>query len=161
MRSTLIVFSLLWLLLFSCLLYSGEAESADWMQLREATVTYRSFLPGGTDPLITQNPYLPNRAMDKELNLDVNLDLVNYLYWNNTVHSMTDSQYAPASGGQFRMVGLEMGFGVDMRRIYSELPISIGYHHFSRHLLDTASPYHFPCQDAIELKIYLYARGVH
>lgn len=157
MRKIVVTFCLIWILVFATLIYMGNPVRADWLEIDSATVTYRSFLPGGSDPLITQNPYQANKAMGKELNLDLNMDLFKYLYWNNTIHSMTD-QPVNASDGQFRMIGLEFGLGVDLRRVSRQLPFSFGYYHYSRHLLDTASPTHFPVLDAIEFKIYLYSK---
>lgn len=143
---------------FAVLLFFEPYSDADneIFELRQVEVTYRSFFGGGYDPLITQNPYQPNRALGKELNLQVNTDLGYLLYWNNTIHSMTDHEVGTNSG-QFRMVGLEIQLGVDIRKIVPEVPVSIGYYHYSRHLLDTEWGLgHWPVEDGIELKLRLY-----
>lgn len=157
MRKVLVTFITAWVTLFAVLLYLGAPSEANGLlELQQVDITYRSFFPGGVDPLITENPYLPGRNMGKELNLAVNMDLLEYLYWNNTVHSMTDEGNDGSS--QFRMVGWEFGLGVDFRRFGLGLPFSVGYYHFSRHTLDIATPNHFPVCDSLELRIYLYER---
>lgn len=140
------------------LLYRAPKAEADTIfRVKEVNVTYRSFFPGGTDPLITQNPALPDRALGKELNLTVNTDFLKYLYWNNTVHSMTDIEASTGAAGQFRMVGLETSLGIDLMRLWKVLPVSVGYYHFSRHILDSPGGLgHFPVLDAAELKLQLY-----
>lgn len=158
MRKILIFFFATWSLVFaSLLLFSGDSEADSLFELQQVALTYRSFFDGGVDPLITENPYLPNRAMGKELNLNVDTNILNYFYWNSVVHSMTDHEVGSDSG-QFRMVGLEFGLGLDVRRIWEGLPVQVGYHHQSLHTLDSASPYHFPVQDSVELKIFVYER---
>lgn len=151
-----------WIALMAVLLYrSPKAEAKGPFELQEVYVTYRSFLPGGTEPMITQNPALPDRALGNELDLTVNINLFKYLYWNNTVHSLTDRQAgAPTDPGQFRMVGLEMGLGIDLMRLWEVLPVSVGYAHYSRHVLD--APYglgHSPVEDSIEIKLHIYTKG--
>lgn len=149
---------LLWLVLvvLGLILYNSPiAEAGQVFDIKEVSVTYRSFFPGGTDPMITDNPYQPNKALDKELDLAVNMEVFQYFYWNNTIHSMTDKGL-DGSPGQFRMVGLETGLGIDFRSIWALIPASMGYYHYSRHELDTSAPVHFPVLDAIELKLYLY-----
>lgn len=153
-------FVLVWIVLMGLLLFlRGEADAFDVFQLREVTVIYRSYESGGVDPLITQNPYQPDKSLGQGLDLVVNVDLLKFLYWDNTVHSMTDRN-ATNAPGQFRMVGLEWGLGIDLKRVWRALPLSIGRYHYSRHLLDTEYGLgHFPLLDAWEIRLKLYERN--
>lgn len=158
-RTTWIRVILAILVVLSCIAYNQPiAEGFELIDMRDVTLTYHNFFPGGVDPLLTQNNLQLGHSMDKEINIGINMDIAKYLYWDNTVHSMTD--LGPSgTRGQFRMIGWEFGFGVDVRRIYSKLPVSFGYYHYSRHLLDTDSSLgHFPVEDAFEIKLYLYQR---
>lgn len=140
------------------LYYSDDTVAFDLFQVREMNVIYRKFDSGGTDPLITQNPNVPNRALNEEIDLQVNTDLLKYFYWDNTIHSMTD-QTLQGGQGQFRMIGLEWGLGVDLSRVWKALPVSIGHYHYSQHILDGTWGYgHFPVVDALEIKLQLYKR---
>lgn len=145
------------------LLYlGGEADAADWLELQKVDLDYKSYYPGGVDPLITENPSLPGRTLGKALNLEVNTNIFDYFYWNSTIHSMTDEVFnadGSSNPGQFRMVGLEMAVGIDLRTVYGELPVSIGYYHYSRHVLDTDNGLGpFPREDALEIRIHIYDR---
>ena len=136
--------------LFILLVFSNIVN-ADAIELKELSIEYKDFFPGGTDPLITQNG-LPDRTLGKELNLNIYTDIYEYCYWNNTVHSMTDEIIGSGGRGQFRMVGWEFSVGC---RLIQEL--DFGYYHFSRHNLDHLSTLgHFPVQDSLGIKIYLY-----
>ena len=124
---------------------------ADAFELKEVSLNYRDFLPGTYYPLITNNG-IPNRALDKELLLNLNSDLWKYGYWNNTVHTMTDKDATTGATGQFRLVGWEFRVGA---KVFDCL--DVGYYHHSQHLMDASLPYHFPTEDAVEIKIYLYS----
>ncbi len=136
-------------------LFAGLYARADGpFELKEVSISYKSFFDKGHDPLITDNG-LRGRALDKGIDLNMNTDVFHYLYWNNTVHSLTD-RGVDGGSGQFRMVGWEFGFGVDVRKAASYLPITVGYYHYSQHCLDCTYPFHYPVKDAIELKLFLY-----
>ena len=151
--------ALTWIALMAILLYkAGTVEAFDVLELREVTVIYRSYTAGSVDPLLTQNSYEPGRIVDKGLDLEVNSDVLGFFYWDNTVHSMTDRS-AVDGPGQFRMVGLEWRLGLDVERLCGALPLSIGWWHYSRHLLDTRWGLgHFPTADALEIKLKLFQR---
>lgn len=166
MVKRVVVFWLSWIVVVATgtMLLSSDSRSSEWLELQKVDLTYRSFFPGGTDPLITENPSLPGRTLGKELDLEVNSNVFDYFYWNSTVHSMTDEVFSSdglsSNPGQFRMVGLEIGIGVDLRKVSSELPVSIGYYHYSRHVLDaTYGSGPFPREDALEVKVHIYDRS--
>lgn len=159
MRKVIITFLLAWATLFATLIYlGGPAEAADWLELQDVSITYRSYFPGAVEPLVTQNSMAPGKNLGKELNVDINSDIFDYLYWNNTVHSYADEN-SEGGGGQFRVVGWEFGLGVDFRKIWRQWPVSFGYYHWSTHILDASWGLgHFPVRDSLELRIYLYDR---
>lgn len=145
------------LLLSIILAWAGRADAA-MFDLREVSVEGKHFFPGGHYPLITDNG-IDNRTLGEELNLTVKIDVLKYLFWDNTVHSMTDKVLNPdgsTAGGQFRLVGLEFGLGVDFSRMWDWLPVRVGYWHYSQHELDGVSQWHFPVQDAIAVKLIIY-----
>lgn len=148
-----------WIVLMALLLFkTGIADAFDVFQVREVTVVYRIYQPGSVNPLVTQNPLLPGREIDKGLDLEINTDLLKYLYWDNTVHSLTDRSALDGSG-QFRKVGLEWRLGVDLGRVWKALPLSVGWWHYSEHLLETQWGLgHFPVSEAVEIRIRLYKR---
>ncbi len=166
MLKRILIFWTAWvsIVVIGTILACKGSRAADWLELDSVDIIYRSFLPGGVDPLITENPNLPNRTLGKELNLQMNTHMFDFIYWDAVVHSMTDEVFVPdhtySTTGQFRMVGLELGLGIDFRRIYSQLPVSFGYYHYSRHVLDTvygSGP--FPREDALEIKVHLFDRS--
>lgn len=144
-------FLLVWLML-------GALARADGLfELKSVSIDAKSYFQGGVDPMLTYS--IPNRTLGNELNLAISTDVLNYFYWNNTVVSATDrvlNSDGSTSPGQFRMVGLEMTAGVDLRRFEMGLPFTFGYYHLSRHQLDAQYPWPFPRGDAVQLKIFLY-----
>ena len=130
----------------------AHCDEVTGLDLQEVSLEYKSFSSGGRDPLITQNG-LEDRALDKEVDLNVNIDILKYLYWNNTVHSMTD-RFTDGGAGQFRLVGWDYKLGV---RIFDSLHVQ--YEHFSQHLLDTTYKHgDFPVQDSLGFILYIYGR---
>ena len=127
----------------------SEAGDLGVLELREVSVDFKQFFDGANYPLITNNGL--GQALDKELNLNIKTDILNYFYWDSTIHSMTDKRLYSDKAGQFRLIGLEFGFGL---RVSSTL--EVGYYHYSQHLLDAEFPWHFPVVDAVQVKIYLY-----
>lgn len=121
------------------------------IKLSELSMDYISFFPGGYDPMITQNG-LKDRALGKQLDLNLNFDIFKYLYWDNKIHSMTDKRLIGSdTADQFRLIGWNFRFGA---RPLSYL--EIGYWHFSQHLLDTTYEHgHWPVQDGIQIKLYI------
>jgi len=138
------------------LLATSLARAGDFhfLELNELSLDLKSYMDGGHYPLITDNGLYGGRLLDKELNMTVKTDILHYLYWDSTIHSMTD-RTKDKQHGQFRTVGLEFGFGV---RLSSS--VEVGYYHFSEHMLDASFPWHFPVRDAIQVKFFLYrAKG--
>lgn len=154
-----LAFVLGWVTLMAVLIYNmGEANAFEILQVDEVTVVYRKFVDGSSEPLITQNPTQPGRAMNEEVDLTVNSSILKYLYWNSTIHSMTDKSAVDGSG-QFRMVGLEWGLGIDLQRVWRAIPVSIGRYHYSQHILDGEWGLgHTPLENAWELRLKLYKR---
>jgi hypothetical protein len=137
-------------LLFLFAASTAMSDDVSGVELHYVGIEYKKFFSGGRDPLVTQNG-LPDRELGEELNLSVDLSILNYLYWNNTVHSMTDS-YINGGVGQFRVVGWKYEVGT---HLFSFL--DVGLHHFSRHLLDYTYPYgNFPLQNAIVFRIKIF-----
>lgn len=140
---------------------SPDVDADDFISVKTVSIDAKSFFPGSHNPLITDNG-LPNKAMGQELNLNVDTDLATIFFWNNTIHSDTDDVInvdGSHSNGQFRLVGLETSLGIDFRQISSDIPVTFGYYHYSQHELDGVSPWHYPVEDAVQVKIFLYQRS--
>lgn len=138
------------LLLFLLNPTDTSADQFEGITLREVSIDYRSYFPGGTDAIL-KTTNIPNQQLDKKLDLHVNMDVLEYLYWDNMISSTTDKY--PNGGGQFRVVGWNFRFGI---RITNN--IQLGYFHYSQHLLDVLGTQHFPVEDAIQFKITIYRR---
>lgn len=122
------------------------------LELDELMVNYKDFFPNGHSPLVTENG-IPNRQLGKELSLQMNTSLLKYMYWNNMVHGTTD-EVPGTSSGQFRAIGYQFELGV---RLFNWFETE--YHHHSQHELDNVWPYgHWPVEDAISIKIYLWRK---
>ncbi len=146
------------LLLISLFAFDSKAEQlynpndTGWhlMELDELAFTYIDYFPNGHSPLVTDNG-LPNRQLGKGIALNMNANVLKYLYWNNKVHGTTE-ELVGTNKGQFRLIGYQFEFGL---RPFNWLEVE--YHHHSQHSLDHVYPYgHFPVEDAIQIKIYLW-----
>lgn len=121
----------------------------DVFQLDDLSIHYTTFFQGSQDPLLMQSN-LPDRQLDKQLDLHLDTSIFQNVYWKNTIHSFTDNTIGTNSG-QFRAVGLNLKIGV---KLFDWL--DVGYTHFSEHLLDATYQYgSFPRQDGAEVIIYL------
>jgi hypothetical protein len=87
--------------------------------------------------------------MGKQIDLNVNADILTYGFWENRVHSMTDETVD--GPGQFRVVGWNYRIGVHVSKY-----LDVYYEHFSRHLLDTTYPTAFPVQDSFGIKLRIF-----
>ncbi len=136
----------------ACILWAQCVDAREFklIELRETTIAYRSFLPGGSDASITDNG-LSNKTLGEEVNLHVNVDFARYFYLNNRVHGTTDKDATTGEGGQFRMIGWNYSLGV---RLSSYL--NVEYEHHSQHALDHTLPRHFPLEDSIGFKLFIY-----
>ncbi len=152
-RTFLITASTLTALLFSILLFNyGEAEANSPVKLRELSVDFFQYWPGGTNVLVTDNG-MPDRHLDKDLDLTMKTDVFGFCFWNSRIHSTTDKD--SNGSGQFRLVGLELDFGF---RPWSWLDVYLEKHH-SQHEMDYAGPWHFPVQDQIGFRLFLIRDG--
>lgn len=142
------------LLMSMALVFSlNTAQAWNLLEMNETSLEYRDFFPGGSDPLITQNG-LDNRTLGKEVRLNLNVDVLKVFYFDNLVHGGTDEIIGSGGKGQFRVVGwnFELGFRLNQY-------INVYYHHHSQHILDSTYAHgHFPVQDAVGIKIYLYKK---
>lgn len=139
--------------LFLILVSSVQAGEFHLVELDEVKIQYKDFFPGGSDPLITQNG-LPNRTLGKELNFILNSNVLDYGFFNNTVHSMTDEIINSGGRGQFRTVAWSFQFGVRLSTF-----LNVAYAHRSEHLLDTVySQGHFPVNDALLFEIIFFSK---
>jgi hypothetical protein len=129
-----------------------HADDYNVVDLKELNFSYRQFLPGGSDPLITDNG-LPNRTLGQGIDLNVNLKLAEYFYWDNKIVTMTDQDSVTGSS-QFRMVGWNFRLGLNVTE-----NVQIGYWHFSEHVLDYTAVFPYPRQDAVEIKVIIYRSG--
>jgi hypothetical protein len=131
-------------LLLSMTPATGNAEAAakDWhlIELHDVAIEYRRFVDDGRDTLIY--PHVHKEA----LNLSVDMDVLRYFYWDNTIHSLTDQS-------QYRGIGLELSFGIRLNDSWA-----VQYHHYSQHVLD--EPIHtlprFPVEDSVGIVFKLY-----
>jgi hypothetical protein len=107
--------------------------------VRSLSIEYKHFVGK------TIFPEMPNYVAKEGLALSFNTDLVGPLYWNNRIHSMTDS-------GQYRLVGWQFELGV---RATDYLPkawdgLELFYGHHSQHILDGHHPLvKFPVDNAV------------
>lgn len=92
--------------------------------------------------------------MGTGVDLLVNMDLMSYLYWDNTVHTISD--VATSGGGQNRTVSWEYRLGV---RVTEEL--SVGYFHHSQHILDFSYHSPLPLEDAFEIRFTIFKSKSH
>jgi hypothetical protein len=127
----------------TCLLAtSSEAHATGWqlIELNEARLYWQHFIDEGRDELIFP------RVHREALNLSVDMDVLSFFYWDNTVLSVTDES-------QFRGVGLHSKVGMRLTPW-----LSVQYDHTSKHVLDGqhSSLPSFPVYDSIGVLIQLY-----
>ncbi len=142
--------------MFVCMFLVAFCHASEFklIDLDEVKISYTSFFPGGRDPLISYNG-LPDRSPDKQLDLHIDSTIANYLYWNSTVHSLTDQYASTGKSDQFRVIGLHMTVGLRLTNF-----LDVYYDHFSQHMLDTNYVYGgFPVTDGIGFNLYLYRKS--
>lgn len=137
------------LLVIILLLFDKACMAGSIFELNEVSLEYKAFSDGSFNPLIDNNG-LTNKRLDKELNLYVNTTLFKYGFINNKIHSYTDRD-ENGNPGQFRLVSWNYSLGVHITYF-----LDLSYEHKSEHLLDSTFPYHFPLENSINIKIYLY-----
>jgi hypothetical protein len=149
MRSKLLLNALIVGVVTLAVLLCRMSDAAEWhvIDLDGVYVNYKQFMPGGRDPLVTENGL--GHHMDKELNLHFDSTILKYGYWNNMVHSMTDEDVN--GHGQFRVVGWNFQLGAHLCKY-----LDVQYEHYSQHLMDAQLPYGFPVQDSVGIVLHLY-----
>lgn len=101
-------------------------------------IDYNKYHPSNRDPLFY------NTTKKETLSLNLNLDVLSFLYIDSRVHGDTDNS-------QYHLVGLEERIGV---RVFKSL--EIGWRHHSQHILDDKYPYQkFPVDDSFNIRLYL------
>lgn len=130
---------ILWYVLALVLIGLHSASADTIFDLDEVSIKYRRFHPSARHPLFYAST--PKEGLD----LRVNTTILNYVYWNNTVHSYTNS-------AQYYLVGWELQFGVRLTQW-----ADFFYEHHSQHLLDHTYPHSkFPVEDSWGFTLYLY-----
>lgn len=140
MRRPLTHFILFYLaFLLGMLVYCGaEAREPALLKLDELSLNYRRYHKSARHPLFHEST--PKEGID----LNMNTDLLWAGYWDNTIHSMTNS-------GQYYLVGWEFKLGV---RLFPSLHVE--YRHQSQHVLDDRYPYQkFPVEDSVGFTLYI------
>lgn len=129
-----------------------SCQAWELLEVKRVDLTYINFFPGGRDPLVTANG-LPDRQLGKAVGLNLDIDVAEFVYFNNWVHTATDEHIITHSG-QFRSVGWQSELGV---RITQQ--VEIFFQHHSQHVLDT---FHqtmgFPVQDGIGFRLKLISK---
>ncbi len=150
MRSKRFAFILCLLLSLVCI-YLSQAQASDWklLELKDATIEYKSFFAGGYRPTLNGNG-LENRQPGKEVILYLHTDIARYFFFNNRIHGGTDEMKDTGAAGQFRDVGWNFQFGVRPSKY-----VTLQYEHHSQHMLDYASPNRFPVEDSIGFQLHI------
>lgn len=132
------------LAIFLTLTVSNISYAVDGVELQEVYVNYKSFEGDIRSPYLDV-PGLEGHTLQSELNLNVNMDIFDHLYFNNTIHSLND--------GSYRLIGWNWRFGIHVTDW-----LDFGWNHFSEHYTDFQSPYGFPLQNSWEVNVYIYRR---
>ena len=136
-------------------LLSPNLGLASPFELRELYLTAKHF-KSGSRVFDYDNAMLENREVGMEIDLDFNVNILKYGYWNNHVWSIVDRWEDTQKMGWFRNVGWNWRLGV------RPCPwLEVGWWHFSKHMLDAQYSSHvndgkFPVEDSIEVRLWLY-----
>lgn len=144
------VIGCLLLALFCVLIGTSKADDFKVIALEELAIDFRQYMPNGYYPYITNNG-LENREVGQGLDVIMNLTVMKYFYWDNKIVSLTDRGRNDSGPGQFRLVGWNFRFGLQLSSF-----VQFGYYHFSQHLLDGQFPWHYPVEDAYELRFIIF-----
>jgi hypothetical protein len=131
-----------WTILLALTAYPSKPASAmdlkPW-ELREASIEWKHFVSPGRDPLL-----FPEIHKDG-LNLNVDIDVLKWAYWNNTVGSLS-------TASQYRAIWLHTELGVRLSSY-----VDFEFSHTSTHLLDREQSLlpRYPVEDSVVLKLYL------
>lgn len=141
-----VILIILGVLLSSASFLFSVYAKAEITQVSELSMEYKNFAKGSHNPLITDNGL--NHLMGQELNLRMNLEFLDCLYWRNMVHSYTDRQ-ENGTRGQYRLIGWNYALGI---RPFQW--VELGYEHFSQHLLDATFPFRNPEENSLGIKLF-------
>lgn len=125
--------------------------AGDIIELKELSLDMKHYSLGSKIPMVTDTG-IPDRSPGLGVNLNIRMDVLSYIYWDNTVHTISDrSTYVLGDLGSHRQIGLEYRIGV---RISKEL--SIGYFHYSQHNFDIVPATVRPHEDALEIRLTVF-----
>ena len=132
-----------YLLLFLLLLpLTANATDYKILELDSLYVDYKNFAQSTRDPLFYAS------TKKESLSLNMNTNLIDFIYLDSRVHGETN--YA-----KYELVGLEIRLGARITR-----SLEVGYQHHSQHLLDDRYPYMgFPVEDSFNVRLYLYGNS--
>lgn len=137
-KGMLILAGTLAILLLLSFALPNSAAASQWklIDFQEASINYKGFT-GARHPLLED--------VRNELNLTLNTNFLHAFFFNNKVHSITDSQ-------NFALVGWNFFVGVRVTKW-----LDIQYEHYSRHVLDRQyRDGWFPYEDSIGIRLYLF-----
>lgn len=132
------------IILVVLLILNLNTAHADFLEVQEVYVNYKAFT-GETRTPYLQVPGLEGHSLQNEVNLNINMDLWDCFYYNNTIHSLND--------GSYRLIGLNWKFGVHITDY-----VDFGFNHFSEHYADFQSPFGFPLQNSWEFNFFFYRK---
>lgn len=117
-----------------------------FIQVDELSLTYKKYQPSSRHPLFHDS------KMKEGIELTMNNDLgFGLLFWDNVIHSATNS-------GQYYLIGWQFKLGIHVTEF-----LDLQYEHHSQHVLDSAYPYmKFPVEDSLGFKLNIiggHSRG--
>jgi len=129
------------LLAASCFL-AQQAAAFELFELRDVAMEARWFFPKGRHENLRTPP-------KKEVNFHINVDILKYGYFNNTIHSLVNES-------QFALIGWRYKVGLHVTPW-----LDIDYKHYSKHSLDTPGPwpFSFPVQDSVGVTIHFWQKN--
>ncbi len=138
-------FMLMIILQFLCSLsFAEERGKENWfIQVDELSLTYKKFQPSSRHPLFY------NSIMKEGIELNMNNDLgFGLLFWDNTIHTSTNS-------AQYYLIGWQFKLGVHVTHF-----LDVQYEHHSQHILDDTYPnMKFPVEDSLGFTLRILGGG--
>ena len=122
------------LLLLLLLCTNAYAANDNWfIQVDELTLNYKKYHPSSRHPLFYDSKM--KEGIDLTMNNDLGFGL---LFWDNVIHSATNSS-------QYYLVGWQFKLGLRMTQF-----LTVQYEHHSQHVLDSTYPnMKFPVEDSV------------
>lgn len=130
--------------------FTVEAAEFRVLELKELSIGYRGFIKGGYRPTIN-GIGIPDRTLNDEVTLFINIDFMKYFYWNHRVHGATDRVASTGGQGQYRDIGWQFFFGFRPTKF-----LSVEYEHHSQHVLDHKAPFRYPVEDSFGIKLHIF-----